>query len=32
MRTFICTALSVLLLGSAALRAQEYEYPFQPCP
>ena len=29
MRTFICTALSVLLLGSAALRAQEYEYPFQ---
>ena len=29
MRTFICTALSVLMLGSVALRAQEYEYPFQ---
>ncbi|MBR6882494.1 MAG: glycoside hydrolase family 3 protein, partial [Bacteroidales bacterium] len=29
MRTFLCTALSVLMLGSAALRAQEYEYPFQ---
>ena len=29
MRTFLCTALSVLMLGSVALRAQEYEYPFQ---
>ena len=29
MRSFLCTALSVLMLGSLSLRAQTYEYPFQ---
>ena len=29
MRKLLCTALSVLMLGSLSLRAQTFEYPFQ---